>query len=460
MNRKLINDDTIAAIITPVGYGGICVIRISGNKAVNILHKMFRSNKKQFKTHTVIYGHIVDGKEKVIDEVLVTVMLAPKSYTKEDVVEISCHGGVKSVQAILQNAILCGCRLAEPGEFTKRAFLNGRIDLAQAEAVVDIINAKTENSRIAAVSQLKGNLSAKIKEFRQQLLLLLAQIEASIDYPEHDMEQINLKQTYEKCEIIIEEINCLLANCEKGIIMKEGVKTAIIGKPNVGKSSLLNAIVEQERAIVTDIAGTTRDILSEYINIQGVPFITLDTAGIRETENFIEKIGVSKAKEAAQNADLILLVVDGSKPLHNSDIELLNTFKHKKTIVVINKTDLCQEISINELYNYVNKEYIIHLSAKQNKGISKLLNLMVSLVFGGQVVLNDEIQITSLRHKEALFNAKASLLSAKESIENGLFEDIVSIDLQCCYKYLGEIIGETIDDDIVDKIFKEFCLGK
>lgn len=454
--------ETIAAISTPVGNGGIAIVRISGNNAIFVLDKIFKSNKKatEIKSHTINYGHIVDEQNIIVDEVLVNVMLAPKTYTKENIVEINCHGGIVSVSRILELVLKNGARMAETGEFTKRAFLNGRIDLSQAEAVIDIINAKTTLSQQNAVNQLEGKLSKIIKEIRNDILLMIANIEASIDYPEHDMEQLNFKTIYKKTSEIKNQIQELLKTSDKGKIIKEGIETVILGRPNVGKSSLLNTLLQEERAIVTDIAGTTRDILQEYVNILGIPLKLVDTAGIRETEDKIEKIGVEKAREFAKHCDLIIFMIDGSVEISKLDIDILKEVQLKKIIVLVNKTDLKQEASLELIKDYIDEDNIIKTSLTNKVGIEVLYDKIKELFFQGDISLSNDVLVSSLRNKNSINNSLLSLNQVIKTIDDKLPEDFISIDLQEAYKYLGEVTGESLDEDIIDKIFKEFCLGK
>lgn len=458
MNKSL---DTIAAISTPIGNGGIGIVRISGDNALNILDKIFKTNKNVFeiKSHTINYGHIKDD-DQIIDEVLVSIMLAPKTYTCENIVEINCHGGIKSLNLVLDTVLKYGARLAEPGEFTKRAFLNGRIDLSQAEAVIDIINSKTELSHKIALKQLDGNLSSKIGELRDKVILMIATIEASIDYPEHDMEELNLKEVRSKSLELIKEIDLLIDGESKGKILKEGLETVILGRPNVGKSSLLNVILKEERAIVTDVEGTTRDILQEYVNIKGIPLKLIDTAGIRHTNDIVEKIGVEKSKKIAENSDLVLIILDNSKDLIEDDIDLLKKYNKDDSIIILNKIDLESKLDEATLFKYVDKEQIIRISTKEFLGLEDLYNKIKQMFFNGDLNISDEIIISKARHKESLINAKNSLENVIKTIDDGFTEDFISIDLQDSYKYLGEITGETLEEDIIDKIFSEFCLGK
>ncbi len=464
---KIKEFDTIAAIATSFGEGGIGIIRISGEEAFSIANKIFKPfaenkqniNISEYESHTLTYGKIEDDGE-IIDEVLISVMKAPKTYTCEDVVEINCHGGKNSVKRVLQAVLKNGARIAENGEFTKRAFLNGRIDLSQAEAVIDIINSKTELSHKSAMGRLRGKLNEKINEYRNDILTMTAHIEAAIDYPEHDDETMTY-QTIEKNTIkLIEKINKLLKTADTGRIIKEGIKTVILGKPNVGKSSILNFLLNEERAIVSDIAGTTRDVLKEHLNINGIALNIIDTAGIRNTEDEIEKIGVLKSKEYAKDADLILLILDNSKKIDKEDIEILEFVQNKKVILIINKIDLEKNIDENILKTYVKEENILKLSVKKDLGFEELEEKIESLFFQGEINISEDTLITNERNKNSLFNAIKSLKNVLNTIENLMPEDFISMDLIDAYKYLGEITGESLEEDIIDKIFSEFCLGK
>ncbi len=459
-------DDTIAAISTPLGKGGIAIVRMSGKDALFILDKVFKpmgKEKKVFslKSHSVTYGYVFDG-ERIIDEVLLILMLAPKTYTRENVVEINCHGGVKVVKSILDVLIKNGARLAMPGEFTKRAFLNGRIDLSQAEAVIDLINAKTELSEKAALNRLEGRLSEKVRKLREKILTMTAHIEVNIDYPEHDDENFSYKLVFEKTSEILSEVNRLIQTAYMGKVINEGVKTVILGKPNVGKSSLMNCLLDEERAIVTDIPGTTRDALEENINVGGIYLNIIDTAGIRATDDIIEKIGVEKSKMYAENADFIFFVVDSSKELDSEDLEILDFIKKfdKKALVVLNKSDLDKKSDFNEILKFIDKKYILSVSAKNRVGIDELFDKIKELFFDGEIDANDEVLIANERNKLSLINAKKSLENVIETLINKMPQDFLSMDLTDAYSYLGEIVGETLGEDVIDKIFSEFCLGK
>ncbi len=455
-------DDTIAAVATPIGSGGIGIVRISGGEAVAIADSLFVPNKgktlKERKSHTISYGKIVYSGQ-VCDEVLVSVMYAPNTYTRENVVEINCHGGIRAVTSVLDAVLKSGARIAEPGEFTKRAFLNGRIDLTQAEAVIDIINAKTDKSREAALKRLDGKLSVKIKALREEIILMLANIEAAIDYPEHDDETITYENIAEGTKKVVKVVEELIKGADFGKIYNEGIKTVILGRPNVGKSSLLNTIIDEERAIVTDIPGTTRDVLEELININGIPLRLVDTAGIRDTDNVIEKIGVEKSRRLAAEADLVLLMLDGSRELSNEDRELIELSADKKRIVLVNKTDLTQLVSLAEIQQLTGCEPI-NISVKADKGIEELYEQIKAMFLSGNIDVNEEALISNERNKNSLYKARDFLYNVIETVESRMPEDFISMDLTGAYEALGEITGEALDEDIIDKIFSEFCLGK
>ena len=456
-------EHTIAAIATStMSSGGISVIRLSGEDAIKIADKIFKSVKgiklTDVASHTVHYGHIVSN-EKVIDEVLVIVMRAPNTYTREDVVEIDCHGGILVTRKVLEACIDAGASPAQPGEFTKRAFLNGRIDLSQAEAVIDVINSKNDYALKSSVNQLDGVLSRKIRKIREIIINHVAYIEAALDDPEHislDNYVDNVKNDVDNCVNIVDN---LVKNAENGRIMHDGINTVILGKTNAGKSSLLNARAKEERAIVTDIEGTTRDVLEEQINIGGITLNLIDTAGIRKTEDIVENIGVEKAKKIASNADLIIYVVDGSRPLDNNDTEIMELIKEKKVIVLLNKSDIGQIVSKNDL-NCLSCYDIISISAKEETGLDKLEDSIKNLFFTGDITSNEEIYITNARHKSLLKEALNSLKLVSEGIDNGVSEDFLTIDLMNGYEKLGLIIGEAVEDDLADQIFSKFCMGK
>ena len=459
----MMTSDTIAAIATALTNSGIGIIRVSGSEAFDIVDRIFRpKNKrkklKEEKTYTVHYGHIQDGDE-IIDEVLAIIMRGPHSYTAEDTVEIDCHGGVLVMKKILETVIKYGARMAEPGEFTKRAFLNGRIDLSQAEAVIDVINSKNNYALKSSVSQLSGSMSKKVKELREKLLFEIAFIESALDDPEH----ISLDGYPEKLKVTVndmqEELNRALSTFDSGRVLSEGIRTVILGKPNAGKSSLMNVLVGEERAIVTDIAGTTRDTLEENIRLHGISLNIVDTAGIRETEDVVEKIGVDKARANADDADLLIYVVDGSCPLDENDYQIMNLIEGRKSIVLLNKTDLEMVLTPEEIKEKTGKE-VVAVSAKEQRGIDLLEEKIKELFLSGEIDFNDEVMITNVRHKTAMSEALKSLSLVKQSIEDQMPEDFYSIDLMNAYEQLGTIIGESLEDDLVNEIFNKFCMGK
>lgn len=454
--------DTIAAIATAMTSSGIGIVRISGDEAVSITDRIFEmKNQKKLEdmpTHTIHYGHIHDGDE-VIDEVMVLLMRGPKSYTREDTVEIDCHGGVYVMKRILETVIKYGARPAEPGEFTKRAFLNGRIDLSQAESVIDVINSKNEFALKSSLSQLSGSVSEKIKEIRGTVLHEIAFIESALDDPEH----ISLDGYPEKLSGIvsdvIKKIDKLLANSDNGKMLKEGISTVIVGKPNAGKSSLLNSLVGEEKAIVTDIAGTTRDVLEEQINLNGILLNIIDTAGIRDTEDVVEKIGVERAKKYLNNADLVIYVVDTSTALDENDHEIMELLKDRHAIVLLNKSDLSPVTTVEDIRKHLDKK-MISISAKEQTGMDDLEETIKEMFFSGEVTFNDEVYITNIRHKTSLQEALQSLHLVLQSIADDMPEDFYSIDLMNAYEELGNIIGESVEDDLVNEIFSKFCMGK
>lgn len=456
-------ETTIAAISTAMSASGIGIVRISGEDSMDVISKIYRSKsgKKKIKevpTHTIHYGYIYDGDE-LIDEVLVMIMKAPRTFTGEDTVEIDCHGGVYAMKRVLETVLKNGARIAEPGEFTKRAFLNGRLDLSQAEAVIDVINAQNEYALKSSMEQLRGSVMKSIKEIRSHLIYHIAYIESALDDPEHYDLTGYPQELMEVVEKEQQEISHLLKTADDGRIIREGIKTVILGKPNAGKSSLLNLLVGENRAIVTDIAGTTRDILEEYINLHGVTLRMIDTAGIRETKDVVEKIGVEKAREMAKDADLILYVVDSSTPLDENDEEIISMLSDKKAIVLYNKTDLISAVDIEELKEKTGHT-VIPVSAVEETGIMELEKEIKNLFFSGNLTFNNEVYITNARHKEALEEAKKSLDLVKNSIEAGMPEDFFSIDLMNAYESLGRIIGEAVGEDLVNEIFSKFCMGK
>lgn len=451
--------DTIAAISTSVGNGGIGIVRVSGDDAVEICASVFEGknkNLKDMKSHTLAYGNIV-SEGRVIDEVLVSVMKAPNTYTRQDIVEINTHGGYTAVKDVLEAVIKKGARLAEAGEFTKRAFLNGRIDLSKAEAVMDVINAKTSEGKDIAIKKLKGGLYDKIEAMRQKLLTLTADVEVSVDYPEHDETELVLENVKKGCEETLKSCLSLIESADIGKIYTAGIDTAIIGKPNVGKSSLLNALLKSERAIVTDIPGTTRDMLTEHINIGGIPLNIADTAGIRDTEDKIEKIGVEKSIEAAEKADLKILVLDGSKPLEESDRELFALLKGA-SLVIVNKADMERKIDLKYIEDLTGQQPIV-ISAKENMGMENMEKRIKEMFLKGDIKEND-VYISNERNKASLIGAKNSLENVLSTIENNMPEDLLTMDLLQAYEYLGQITGQSLEDDVVDNIFSRFCLGK
>lgn len=466
------HSDTIAAIATAMSDSGIGIIRMSGEDAIQIADKIFKSVKPDkrlinVKSHTAHYGFIYDG-DTFLDEVLVLVMKAPHSYTTEDTVEINCHGGVLMVNRILETVLKYGARLAEPGEFTKRAFLNGRIDLSKAEAVIDIIHSKNEFALQAGTAQLKGSVSDTVTKMREKILYEIAFIESALDDPEHISLDGFSERIFKMVTGLITEIGKLIDSADNGKMLKEGINTVILGKPNAGKSSLMNLLVGEEKAIVTNIAGTTRDILEENIKLHGIGLNIIDTAGIRETEDIVEKIGVEKALKCAEKADLVIYVVDSSVALDESDHAIMDFMKTKKSIVLLNKTDLealvTEEILKEKLLEHIGAEAenlpVIKTSTKENIGIDIFEEQIKQMFFHGEISFNDEVYITNLRHKEALMDAKKSLEMVKRSIEDEMPEDFLSIDLMSAYASLGTIIGEEVGEELVNEIFSKFCMGK
>ena len=456
-------DDTIAAIATAPGEGGIGIIRISGDESLQVAQSIFKSKSgkmiKDYNTRTLIYGKIVDG-EKVIDEALVAYMKGPNSYTAEDVIEINCHGGFISVKKILELILSKGVRLADAGEFTKRAFLNGRIDLSQAEAIIDVIKSKTDMAHEVAQNQLEGSLAKKIKDLRMNVTEVLAHLEVSIDFAEEDVEEITHQTLEEKAIELRNEIKKLYDTAESGKILRDGLKTVIVGKPNVGKSSLLNSILGENRAIVTDIAGTTRDVIEEFVNIKGIPLKIVDTAGIRETEDIVEKIGVEKSRESFSTADLVIMVLDASRKLSEEDMEILENLKNKKTIVLLNKMDLEPKIELEKVKEFVNSEDIIEISALKHQGIEQLQDKIESMVYHGSVKNSSNLMITNSRHKDALFKAYESINDAINAIDQRMPYDFIEVDFKNIWDYLGYINGDTVREDLLDTIFANFCIGK
>ena len=458
-------NDTIAAISTPVGEGGISIIRISGEDAVAVAKRLYHGSKDlaQVASHTINYGHIVDpdtGAE--VDEVMVSVMRAPHTYTCEDVVEINCHGGLLTTNRILQLVLSYGARMAEPGEFTKRAFLNGRIDLSQSEAVMDLIRAKTDKSMKVALNQLDGDLSRLIRHLRQDILDVLAQVEVNIDYPEYDaVEEMTTKMLKEKALDIQQRIQALLKTAKQGKVLREGLATAIIGRPNVGKSSLLNTLLHEDKAIVTDVAGTTRDVIEEYVNVDGVPLKLIDTAGIRDTDDTVEKIGVERSKRALDAADLILLLIDSSAPLTAEDCELLTATHGKQRIVILNKTDLPRRVDLDELKKLTDGDALIETSIVKHEGMDQLGQQISKMFFNeGIESSQNNVMVTNARHIGLLHQANAALSDVLKGINAGMPVDLVQIDMTRCWDLLGEITGDSYQDELLDQLFSQFCLGK
>ena len=457
--------DTIAAISTAPGEGAIGIVRISGDLAISIASSIYQCGTKQLeeqKTHTIHYGHIVDPKSgEVYDEVMVSVLRAPKTFTREDIVEINCHGGIVAINRVLQLVLRMGARLAEPGEFTKRAFLNGRIDLSQAEAVMDLIRAKTDKSMQLAMRQLDGQLSHLIQNLRQEILNTLAQVEVNIDYPEYDdVEEMTLQLLREKTQQVLQGIRALLNTASQGKILRDGLKTAIVGRPNVGKSSLLNVLLREEKAIVTDIAGTTRDTIEEYVNVRGVPLQLIDTAGIRETDDVVEKIGVERSRKALKEADFVLLLLNQSEILQEEDIRLLETTKGMKRIILFNKTDLPSKLSKEDIALYANEEEIVTTSMLNKEGIDQLEEKIAGYFFQGQMNERDATYLSNTRHIALLEKAEQALVEVQNGIEMEMPVDLIQIDFTRAWDLLGEITGDSVQDELLTQLFSQFCLGK
>ena len=457
--------DTIAAISTAPGEGAIGIVRISGDLAISIASSIYQCGTKQLeeqKTHTIHYGHIVDPKSgEVYDEVMVSVLRAPKTFTREDIVEINCHGGIVAINRVLQLVLRMGARLAEPGEFTKRAFLNGRIDLSQAEAVMDLIRAKTDKSMQLAMRQLDGQLSNLIQNLRQEILNTLAQVEVNIDYPEYDdVEEMTLQLLREKTQQVLQGIRALLNTASQGKILRDGLKTAIVGRPNVGKSSLLNVLLREEKAIVTDIAGTTRDTIEEYVNVRGVPLQLIDTAGIRETDDIVEKIGVERSRKALKEADFVLLLLNQSETLQEEDIRLLETTKGMKRIILFNKTDLPSKLSTEDIAPYAQEEEIVTTSMLNKEGIDQLEEKIAGYFFQGQMNERDATYLSNTRHIALLEKAEQALVEVQNGIEMEMPVDLIQIDFTRAWDLLGEITGDSVQDELLTQLFSQFCLGK
>ncbi|WP_316273852.1 tRNA uridine-5-carboxymethylaminomethyl(34) synthesis GTPase MnmE [Bacillus halotolerans] len=458
--------DTIAAISTPMGEGAIAIVRLSGPEAIQIADRMYKGPKgktiSSVESHTIHYGHIVDKRtDRVVEEVMVSVLKAPRTFTREDVIEINCHGGIVTVNQVLQLALREGARLAEPGEFTKRAFLNGRIDLSQAEAVMDLIRAKTDRAMNVAMNQMEGRLSALVRRLRDDILGTLAHVEVNIDYPEYDdVEEMTHQLLVEKASSVKKEIEALLRTSEQGKILREGLSTVIIGRPNVGKSSLLNSLVHEAKAIVTDIPGTTRDVIEEYVNVRGVPLRLVDTAGIRETEDIVERIGVERSRQVLKEADLILLVLNYSEELSEEDVKLFEAVEGMDVIVIMNKTDLEAKIDIERVRELANGRPVVTTSLLKEEGVNDLEEAIQSLFYTGAIESGDLTYVSNTRHISILQEAKRAIEDALSGIEQDVPIDMVQIDLTRCWELLGEIIGDAVHESLIDQLFSQFCLGK
>ncbi|WHX25584.1 tRNA uridine-5-carboxymethylaminomethyl(34) synthesis GTPase MnmE [Virgibacillus halodenitrificans] len=455
--------DTITAISTPIGEGAIAIVRLSGPEAISITNQLYKGKDLgEVDSHTIHYGKIIDPEtEEVAEEVMVSVMRAPKTFTREDVVEINCHGGMVSVNRVLEIVLSKGARLAEPGEFTKRAFLHGRIDLSQAEAVMDLIRAKTDKAMSVALKQMDGRLSGLIQRLRQELLETVAHVEVNIDYPEYDdVEEMSHEMMRQKTKEVNKEIVNLLEVAKQGKILREGLATAIIGRPNVGKSSLMNALVQENKAIVTEIPGTTRDIIEEYVNVRGVPLRLVDTAGIRETEDIVEKIGVERSRQVLKESDLILYVLNYNEALTDEDRKLFEAIQGLEYIVIINKTDLEQKLDLNEVRNLAENNPVVTTSLIEEEGINELEAAIAKTFFAGDIDTGDLTYVSNVRHIQLLKQAKQALEDAGNGLEMGMPLDIVQIDVTRTWEFLGEIIGDTASDSLIDQLFSQFCLGK
>lgn len=455
--------DTIAAISTAIGESGIGIVRISGKNALKIGGSIFQGAKVEdysdIENRKLTYGHIFDGAQ-VIDEVLIAFMKEPFTYTRENMVEIYCHGGIMPVQKVLALLLKGGARLAEQGEFTKRAFLNGRLDLSQAEAVIDIIKSKTNKSFEVSLNQLEGSLSSKIKDIRNLLLAMIAHVEVSIDFPDDDIEEVTFGELENDANIVKTSIEALLSTVDRGKILRDGLNTVILGKPNVGKSSLLNAVLRENRAIVTDVPGTTRDIIEEYVNIDGIPLKIIDTAGIRQTDDIVEKMGIDRAKDTILDADLIIAIFDISRELTEEDHKIIDLIKDKKTIILLNKSDLPSKYDEKYFKSLVKDMEVITSSVTKGIGLDVLEDSIKNMFYKGEIEINSDVVITNIRHKDQLDKAYNNILSVINDLENQIPLDCLEVDLKNCWENLGEITGDTIGEDILDKIFAEFCLGK
>ncbi|WP_096186085.1 tRNA uridine-5-carboxymethylaminomethyl(34) synthesis GTPase MnmE [Evansella halocellulosilytica] len=455
--------DTISAISTPMGEGAIGIVRISGEKAVEIADRLYRGKMKleEVQSHTINYGHIVDSKtEETVEEVMVSVLRGPKTFTKEDIIEINCHGGIVSVNKVLQLVLNEGARLAEPGEFTKRAFLNGRIDLSQAEGVMDLIRAKSDRAMNVALKQVEGRLSNRIQKLRKALLETVAHVEVNIDYPEYDAEEMTLEILEEKGTFVKQDIEKLLQTAQQGKILRDGLSTVIIGRPNVGKSSLLNSLVHDNKAIVTDIPGTTRDVIEEYVNVRGVPLRLLDTAGIRETEDVVEKIGVERSRKVVLDAELVLLVLNYNEELTAADEELFHISQDRDTIVIINKTDLDQHIDLERVKKLAGNQTVITTSLLKDEGIDELEEAIKQLFFEGELEAQDLTYVSNSRHIALLNQAHQAITEALSAAESGMPIDMIQIDITKTWELLGEVIGDSVQESLIDQLFSQFCLGK
>ncbi|MGN8647654.1 tRNA uridine-5-carboxymethylaminomethyl(34) synthesis GTPase MnmE [Gracilibacillus sp. HCP3S3_G5_1] len=456
-------NDTIAAISTPIGEGAIAIVRLSGDEAIAISNKMFEGKDlEKVDSHTIHYGKIIDTETKeMMEEVMVTVMRAPKTFTKEDVVEINCHGGLASVNRLLEHVLYHGARLAEPGEFTKRAFLNGRIDLSQAEAVMDLIRAKTDKAMNIALKQLDGKLSKLVDQLRQQLIETVAHVEVNIDYPEYDdVEEMSHQMLRAKTEEVYQEVERLLSMAKQGKILREGIATAIIGRPNVGKSSLLNAFVQETKAIVTDIPGTTRDVIEEYVNVRGIPLRLVDTAGIRETEDIVERIGVERSRQALKESDLILLVLNYGEELTEEDRNLFKAVEGLEYIVIVNKTDLDQQLDLEEVKQLAGDQKVITTALIEDKGMDTLEEAIADTFFAGELDSGDLTYVSNVRHIQLLQQTLKALEDAMDAMDADMPIDLVQIDVTRAWELLGEIVGDTVQDSLIDQLFSQFCLGK
>ncbi|MCH8673251.1 tRNA uridine-5-carboxymethylaminomethyl(34) synthesis GTPase MnmE [Staphylococcus lugdunensis] len=456
--------DTITSISTPMGEGAIGIVRLSGPQAIEIGDKLYKGKYKlaEVDSHTINYGHIVDPEtNEVVEEVMISVLRAPKTFTREDIIEINCHGGILTINRVLELTMTHGARMAEPGEYSKRAFLNGRIDLSQAEAVMDFIRSKTDRASKVAMNQIEGRLSDLIKRQRQSILEILAQVEVNIDYPEYDdVEDATTEFLLEQSKNIKAEIDKLLETGAQGKIMREGLSTVIVGKPNVGKSSMLNNLIQDNKAIVTEVAGTTRDVLEEYVNVRGVPLRLVDTAGIRDTEDIVEKIGVERSRKALSQADLILFVLNYNEPLTKEDRTLFEVIKNEDVIVIVNKTDLVQQLNIEEVQEMIGNKPFIQTSMLKQEGIDELEIQIRDLFFGGDVQNQDMTYVSNSRHIALLKQARHAIQDAIDAAESGVPMDMVQIDLTRTWEILGEIIGESASDELINQLFSQFCLGK